>query len=88
MAANKPGPREIKGTPVSHNLSDIVEDILNYNSDLPYEVIYIPVHPTKYVYKITYVDIQSVPKNRGYINTCLLQARIEQVRPRDASNSA
>jgi hypothetical protein len=76
-------PREVKGTPGNHNLSDVVEDILNYNSDLPYEVIYIPLHPTKYVYRITCDDIQSVPKDRNYINACFLQARVERVRPRD-----
>ncbi|GIJ98050.1 hypothetical protein Aspvir_000159 [Aspergillus viridinutans] len=48
MAANKLAPREIKGAPGSPNLSDVVEDILNYNSDLPYEVIYIPRHPAKH----------------------------------------
>ncbi|GMG39041.1 unnamed protein product [Aspergillus oryzae] len=74
MAANNMAPREIKGTPGSHNLSDVVEDILNYDSHLPYEVIYIPVHPTKYLYRITCDDIQSVPKDRNYINSCLLQA--------------
>jgi hypothetical protein len=86
MAANNMAPREIKGTPGNHNLSNAVEDILNYNSDLPYEVIYIPLHPTKYVYRITCDDIQSVPKDRNYINSCLLQARVERVRPRDPSN--
>jgi hypothetical protein len=88
MAANNMAPREIKGTPGSHNLSNVVEDILNYNSHLPYEVIYIPVHPTKYLYRITCDDIQSVPKDRNYINSCLLQARVERVRPRDPSNPA
>jgi hypothetical protein len=87
MAANnKPWPREIKGTPGNHNLTDVVEDVLNYNSDLPYEVIYIPLHPTKYVYNVTCYNIQSVPRDRNYINACLLQARVERVRPRDAAN--
>ncbi|KAL3482635.1 hypothetical protein BJX62DRAFT_221360 [Aspergillus germanicus] len=88
MTTNNLAPREIWGTPGNHNLSDILEDILQYDSELPYDVIYIPYHSTKCIYRITCTDIQSIPKDQNYINRCLLQARTERVRPRDPSNPA
>ncbi|KAL4881279.1 hypothetical protein BJY04DRAFT_189504, partial [Aspergillus karnatakaensis] len=86
MASVNTAPREIRGTLGNHNLSDFLEDILQYNSDLPYDVIYIPHHSTKCVCRITCDDIQSASKDRIHIDRCLLQARTERVRPRDPSN--
>lgn len=86
MDINSGNPREIWGTP-HHRISDtVVEDILNHNSDSTYDIVYIPYHETKYIYRFTCPEFTSISKDRDYIKRCILQARFERRRPRDHSD--
>lgn len=86
MDINSGNPREILGTR-HRNISDaIVEDILNHSSDSTYDIVYIPYHETKYIYRFTCPEFSSICKDQDYIRRCILQARFERRRPSDPSD--
>ena len=86
MDSNSGNPREVLGTPHCRILDIIVEDILNHRSDSTYDIVYIPYHETKYIYRFTCPEFTSISKDRDYLRRCILQARFECRRPRDPSD--
>ena len=79
-------PREVLGTPHSRIFDTIVEDILNHRSDSIYDIVYIPYHATKYIYRFTCPGFTSISKDQDYLRCCIQQARFEHQRPRDPSD--
>jgi hypothetical protein len=74
-------PREIRGTPDNQLSDTIVEDILNHISDPVYDVLYIPNHKTKHIYRFFCPDFATISKDPNYIRSCIFQARFEARRP-------
>lgn len=86
MDINSGNPREVLGTPHCRIFDTIIEDILNHRSDSTYDIVYIPYHETKYIYRFTCPEFTSISKDQDYLRRCILQARFERRRPRDPSD--